>query len=205
MNRAARGYVTAIFFIFAWSLLLTTVAAWYFSRQTLFTLTTSLESTPRPFARATTETCIYVNGGYLYAGIRRTTLHDPHNKFGRDSRVTGVVIDPQPTSAALAPDLDVRLQGSTPAFLGLRQYVIAPPNSPNGVSHTESGLLGATWAGILLAAFIPGYSLLPLFRSRTRRHRLANGLCLHCGYDLRASPERCPECGHAPVSALDAV
>ena len=33
-----------------------------------------------------------------------------------------------------------------------------------------------------------------------RRKRLANGLCLRCGYDLRASAARCPECG-TPVPA----
>jgi hypothetical protein len=49
--------------------------------------------------------------------------------------------------------------------------------------------------GPLLGTLVP---LVVLFFVRKRARRTA-GHCLNCGYDLRATPERCPECGTIPA------
>ncbi len=50
------------------------------------------------------------------------------------------------------------------------------------------------WAPMLAAAVLPAVGIT---RARRRQRRKRLGLCLKCGYDLRGSKERCPECGTA--------
>jgi hypothetical protein len=53
-------------------------------------------------------------------------------------------------------------------------------------------------AGQVVASAGGFAAVIPLMRRRQRTSRLAAGLCPSCGYDLRATPDACPECG-APV------
>jgi len=55
------------------------------------------------------------------------------------------------------------------------------------------------WFLLLVTAALPAQWLRRHHRRTGGRRR--PGLCLACGYDLRATPRRCPECGRSPKVA----
>jgi hypothetical protein len=54
------------------------------------------------------------------------------------------------------------------------------------------GVVVPHWFPMILFATLP---LTRLGRFIRRRRRKVAGRCAKCGYDLRATPDRCPECG----------
>lgn len=105
--------------------------------------------------------------------------------------------------------------GKTWIFVEEGQLWIGPTFPEGAVPVTQEGFddgsvgwlcfrsaAGRSWTSVhiplmylvLLTGVLPLIRYRPL-RSIRRRLRLNQGLCAECGYDLVASPQRCPECG----------
>ena len=84
---------------------------------------------------------------------------------------------------------------SDPQVLGFglsRSSDVDPPTGPWERRWTHLAISVPHWFAAVLFAGAPARWL--VVRQRTRARRREN-LCGDCGYDLRASPGRCPECG----------
>jgi hypothetical protein len=58
------------------------------------------------------------------------------------------------------------------------------------------------WLLITAVVFLPAAMI--VIQQFLRQRRVAAGRCTACGYDLRATPERCPECGCKALAAENA-
>jgi hypothetical protein len=73
----------------------------------------------------------------------------------------------------------------------------------NGIDYEQ--IVVSFWLITCALAVAPAITAARLIaRVTRRRRRLTRGQCLDCGFDLRASTDRCPECGH-PIPATTAA
>ncbi|HZN66701.1 MAG TPA: hypothetical protein VFB66_15530 [Tepidisphaeraceae bacterium] len=86
--------------------------------------------------------------------------------------------------------------GQNPEFAGFGYLRV-----PRGDSMRWTELQVPHWSLLLVAGIAPTCSVVRKIR---RRRQLNAGLCPRCGYDLRATPQRCPECGTVAAEAGDA-
>jgi hypothetical protein len=85
--------------------------------------------------------------------------------------------------------------------LGFGAAVITPMVSRPGYRRTFhiSVLTLPNYAIVILSSILPVLWMVRLWRDRTGRRRGQDN-CPACGYDLRATPARCPECGAVPAA-----
>ena len=80
------------------------------------------------------------------------------------------------------------------AFLGFRYAHRADP--AGSFLRAKTRLELPLWSVSVLGLVMPAVRI----TSRIRKGRVRHGRCVACGYDLRATPDRCPECGAVPTA-----
>jgi hypothetical protein len=129
------------------------------------------------------------HGALMYFSARTQAPRRPRAEWGYLSHA-----DP----AARREDMDA-IEGRVAARLGNGFRVAGLAFRGGGLFDKDATVLIVPWWLLTLLPAAP--AMLWLHR---RRRKGQAGTCVHCGYDLRATPSRCPECGTAVALAAHA-
>jgi hypothetical protein len=152
------------------------------------------------------EWWVMSNRGTVRFNANWTQWHyesDPNPFPGNDgpywSATEVFVNDHLPTSAMRpiqSPNGTARAKGFECLGFGVGQYVFRPSAKAEWAARTHTAAKIPHWFACVLIGGPATYVLWKMLRVQYRR---GAGLCPRCGYDLRASKDRCPECGSAII------
>jgi hypothetical protein len=108
-----------------------------------------------------------------------------------DSKLLMRLITQHPIGSR-TPDQEMQIDALLAKEKALPTQQLQLANQALVVGH-RAYLLSLFQLPLIVAAAAAGF----IFAEKRRRlrNRIARGLCYRCGYDLRASADRCPECG----------
>jgi hypothetical protein len=117
-------------------------------------------------------------------------------RISRDRRGDGPSPDVSRTRWSLGNRLP-RRNGN--GALGFDAYYWGNMTAAGGIR--ELRLQFPLWFVLFVAGVVPMLVIPRIWRESRRRRREMSVCCIRCGYDLRASPKRCPECGSQVAAA----
>jgi hypothetical protein len=88
----------------------------------------------------------------------------------------------------------LRAVASTGICIGGGSYIVPLSALSRSQYWYRVNIYTPLWAWVAFAL-----GVLSVRAAMQRRRRPVQGICLKCGYDLRATPDRCPECGTVPA------
>jgi hypothetical protein len=112
---------------------------------------------------------------------------------------------PKETRIVIGRQLTRRLLRTWQLWLGWALGLVAGYESffmlgsPLLKAPTVPGVLGLAAIYSITAFATLSTVCIPSFERNRRNVWLNHGICPDCGYDLRATPDRCPECGTIPA------
>jgi hypothetical protein len=140
----------------------------------------------------------FVGDGFVWKPSTDAVYHSGY--IGR----CGVRIDRREYHFDTAPYFDRQLDPAPTRPAGFHPGSVADAFGFDWHQGTDSQnqphafLMFPFWSVVLITSVLPAHRLRALRRDLLRRRHTASGVCPRCGYDLRASPGRCPECGILP-------